>query len=205
MKRLVMTIVLSAGLGAGPALADHEHGSLLNRETVGGAIGAAIGGFAGSKIVKGKGRPAATAAAAVGGWLLGENIARNYQGNAYASSPPAYYQPATSYTPTRSYTPTPSSEPPRSYEPRGCCDYHGGRDFAVHPIHATYVAKCTSNVRSGPSTGYRVIDQLRDHERVHVVGKVEGRNWYKVRVGHRHGYVYAPLLRPGHYAYGGYQ
>ncbi|MDZ7839652.1 MAG: SH3 domain-containing protein [Gammaproteobacteria bacterium] len=200
MKRLIAISILSAGLAAGPTLADHEHGNLLNRENVGGAIGAAIGGFAGSKIVKGKGRPAAAAAGAVGGWLLGGNIARNYGGGAYASpAPAATYQPTTSYQPATTYSRS------RSYEPRGCCGHDRVRDFGVHPIQATYVAKCRSNVRAGPGTGYSVIEQLYHHEQVHVIGKVRGRNWYKVRIGHRQGYVYAPLLRPGHYAYGGYQ
>ncbi len=81
MKRLAMIIVLSTGMIAGPAMADHNN--VLNRENIGGAIGAAIGGLAGSKIVKGKGRPAATAAGAVGGWLLGKNVAHNYGGGPY--------------------------------------------------------------------------------------------------------------------------
>lgn len=63
MKQLAITILVIIGISAGPVMADHEHRDLLSRENLGGAIGAAIGGFAGSKIVKGKGRPAATAAA----------------------------------------------------------------------------------------------------------------------------------------------
>lgn len=197
MKRLLMIIVLSTGISAGPALADHEHGNLLSRENLGGAIGAAIGGLAGNKIVKGKGQPAATAAGAVGGFLLGKNIAHNYRGNTYAE--PAYtteYRPAAYYQPPRSYERTSGYK-----QHRGCCDQGNGYQHGVRPIHETYVARCTSNVRAGPGTQYHVIDQLHDWERVYVVGKVKGRNWYEVRVGHRHGYVYAPLLRPSHYAH----
>lgn len=208
MKRLAMIIVLSTGMIAGPAMADHSN--ILNRENIGGAIGAAIGGFAGSKIVKGKGRPAATAAGAVGGWLLGKNVAHNYGSRPYyddAYAAPRHtssygysggYQPSSSYVPAKRY------KPARSYKPSGCCDYDRGHEHGIQPIHATYVAKCRSNVRSGPGTRYHVIDQLYDHEQVRVIGKVNGRDWYQVKVGHRVGYVYAPLLRPTRYGYSDY-
>lgn len=198
MKRLLMIIVLSTGISAGPALADHEHGNLLSRGNLGGAIGAAIGGFAGNKIVKGKGQPAATAAGAVGGFLLGRNIANNYRGNSYAE--PAYtteYRPAGYYQQPRSYQRTSGYK-----QHRGCCGHDKRYRRGVRPIHETYVAKCTSNVRAGPGTQYHVIDQLYEWERVYVVGKVKGRNWYEVRSGHRRGYVYAPLLRASHYGPG---
>jgi len=193
MKRLTMIIVLSAGMIAAPAMADHNN--LLNRENLGGAIGAAIGGFAGSKIVDGKGRSAAAAAGAVGGWLVGKNIAHNYGGRAYRG--PGYPEPRH----TTTYRQSGSHASGRSYHERRCCDYGQGDRYAIRPIHATYIAKCTSNVRSGPGRRYHVIDKLYEHERARVVGKVKGRNWYQVKLGHRRGYVYAPLLRPTRYGY----
>lgn len=212
MKRLAMIIVLSSGLIAGPAAADHNGVDLMNRENLGAVIGAAIGGFAGNKIVKGKGRPAATAAGAVGGFLLGKNIAHNYRNDGYAAPARSVgYSRAVDYGPSRSYTPTRSYRPAADYgrssgyqKPRTCCDHDAGHHHRIHPIHATYIATCTSNVRSGPGTRYRVIDQLYDREPVRVIGKVQGRNWYKVQVGHRDGYVYAPLLRPTRYGYNDY-
>jgi len=39
----------------------------------------------------------------------------------------------------------------------------------------------------------------------HIVdGRVNGRSWYQVKLGHRHGHGYAPLLRPDHYRYRDY-
>jgi len=198
MKRLAILLVLSTGMFAGPAMADHGGRNLLNRENIGGAIGAALGGLAGNKIVEGKGQPAATAAGAVGGFLIGKNIAHNYDGPRYSDP-----GPAVSYRRTSGYRPSKSYRSGNSYEPRGCCGYDSGPEYGVRPIHETFVATCTSNVRAGPSTRYHVIDQVYERERVRVIGKVRGRNWFKVRVGHRTGFIYAPLLRPAHYGYSG--
>jgi hypothetical protein len=199
-------------------MADHNGRNLLNRENIGGAIGAALGGLAANKIVEGKGQSAATAAGAVGGFLIGKNIAHNYGGSRYRDNGYTQsYQPAAGYQPTRSYAPAPAYRESRSYDPApayrdsggytggGCCGHDRERRYSVRPIDAAYVAKCTSNVRSGPGTRYRVVGQLYEHERVRVSGKVRGRDWYQVRIGHRTGYVYAPLLRPANYAYGGYR
>lgn len=221
MKRLALILVLSTGLAAGPALADHGGRNLLNRENIGGAIGAALGGLAGNKIVEGKGQPAATAAGAVGGFLIGKNIAHNYGGRRYSDPGPRYSDPAprysdpgprysdpgpaVSYRQTSGYRPSKSYRSGRSYEPRRCCDYDSGPEYGVRPIHETFLATCTSNVRAGPSTRYHVIDQVYERERVRVIGKVHGRNWFKVRVGHRTGFIYAPLLRPAYYSYSGGQ
>jgi len=177
MKRLMTIIVLSTGLAAGPAMADHEGRNLLNKENIGGAIGAAIGGLAGNKIVEGDGQSAATAAGAVGGFLLGKNIAHNYRGKGWS--------------PGRSH-----------YRKRG--RGHGARGHRrarLHRINDTFVAKTTSNVRAGPSTRYSITDRLYRRERVHVIGKVKRRNWFMIRTDGRRGFVYAPLLRRPHYGY----
>jgi len=218
MKRLAMIIVLSTGLVAGPAMADHEGRNLLNRENIGGAIGAALGGLAGNKIVEGDGQSAATAAGAVGGFLIGKNIAHNYGGRRYTG--PRYstghyraggyrrdvgYDRAGDYRRSAGYDRGRDYDRHKSRKHRTCCDGDDGYRYGIRPIHATYVATCASNVRAGPSTRYHVIDQLYERERVRVTGKVKGRNWYQVKVGHRRGYVYAPLLRPTRYGYGGHK
>ena len=90
----------------------------------------------------------------------------------------------------------------RKYPQHGghsCCDHDSRSSYPVHPIDEKYLAKCTSNVRAGPSTRYHVIDQVRTRELVTVIGKVRGRNWYKVRVGYGIGYIHAPLLEPAYY------
>jgi len=179
MKRLITTIVLSTSLAAGPAMADHEGGNLLSKENVGGAIGAAVGGLAGNKIVEGDGQSAATAAGAVGGWLLGKNIAHNYRGGRHRSYGRNHYRDSR-----------------RDYR-------RDHRRIPLHPIRDTFVAKTTSNVRSGPGTRFSITDRLHRWEHVHVVGKVKRRNWFMVRKHGRRGFVYAPLLRPARHGYRG--
>lgn len=178
MKRLITAIVLTTGLAAGPVMADHEGSNILNRENVGGAIGAAIGGLAGNKIVKGKGQSAATAAGAVGGFLLGKNVAHNYRGNNHRQ--PAY------------------SGYRRQEQSHGS---YGHRQAELSRMNETLVAKTTTNVRAGPGTGYSVTDRLHRREPVYVVGKVSHRNWYMVRAHGRQGFVYAPLLKRPHHGY----
>lgn len=193
MKRLAMILVLSTGLVAGPAMANHDGKPLLNRENVGGAIGAVIGGFAGNKLVNGDGKPLATAAGAVGGYIVGRDIGHNYGGGSYGRAGRQVNR--TVYKRTSGY-----GTQRRAHNDYGCCDHDSRRSFPVHPINEKYIATCTSNVRTGPSTRYHVMDQVRNRELVIVIGKVRGRNWYKVRVGHRIGYVYAPLLKPAYYS-----
>lgn len=178
MKHLIATIVLTTGLAAGPVMAGHQGSNLLNKENVGGAIGAAVGGLAGNKIVDGKGQSAATAAGAVGGWLLGKNIAHNYGGAKYRSPKHSGY-----------------SKPGRGHQS------YGHRDTRLNRINDTFVARTTSNVRSGPGTGYSVIGRLHRREPVYVVGKVQHRNWYMVRTHGRQGFVYAPLLAQARHGY----
>jgi outer membrane lipoprotein SlyB len=173
MKRFAAVIVLSTSLAAVPAMADHN-GAL----DVGGVIGAAVGGYLGSKVGHGTGRAAATAAGAVGGYLVGEKISHDQRGRAASHGKYYGHQQAT-------------------YQHRG---YHETR---VHPIRETYVARSDSNVRAGPGTRYPVVGGLHRHERVRVIGQVEGSNWYMVDNGGHRAFVYAPLLEPrGHYRRG---
>lgn len=58
MKRLVTIVVLSTGLIAGPAAADHEDNNLLTKENIGGAVGR---------------------------FPLGEKVAHNYYGGKHRS------------------------------------------------------------------------------------------------------------------------
>lgn len=181
MKRFITTIVLTTGLAAGPVMANHEGGNLLNKENVGGAIGAAIGGFAGNKIVDGKGQAAATAAGAVGGFLLGKNVAHNYRGSRYQSPKHSSY---------RSHGRSRSS--------------YGHNKTRLNRINETFVARTTTNVRAGPGTRYAITDRLHRREPVHVVGKVNHRNWYMIKSRGQRGFVYAPLLTRPHYGHRDY-
>lgn len=91
---------------------------------------------------------------------------------------------------------------PRHRDHRESWEY---RESRLHLINEIFVAKTTSNVRAGPGTGFYVTDTLHRHERVRVVGRVKGRNWYMVRIDGRRGFVYAPLLRPADFGYRGYR
>jgi len=175
MKRTMIILVLSTALAASPAMADHKPG-LLTKENVGGAIGATVGGLLGAQVGHGDGQLAATAVGAVGGYIVGRDVGHNYYGGR------RHYGAGKTYGRTH-----------RSHRPR------------LHPIHETYMAKCTSNVRAGPGTRFRIVDRLHNRERVRVIGKVRGRNWYMVRTRHGRGFVYAPLLRPARYGHRSYR
>lgn len=161
MKRFAMILVLSTGLAAAPAMAGKRDDGV----SVGGAIGATVGAFLGSKVGDGKGRLVTTAAGAVGGYIIGENVAHN------------------------------------GYGRHG--GWHGhhryGQKMRIYPIREPYYATTTSNVRAGPSTRFGITGRLYRHERVEVVGKVGGRDWYLIHDHGRRGFVYAPLLRPTRY------
>jgi len=193
MKRLITIAVLSTGLAAGPVMANHDGNNLLNKENVGGAIGAAVGGLAGNKIVDGDGQSAATAAGAVGGFLLGKNIAHNYGGSKRWSGGRSDHRGRRDHREWRDHS--------------GRRDHRERRDYSnrrLNSIQETFVAKTPSNVRAGPSTRYSITDRLYKRERVHVIGKVPHRNWFMIRSDGRRGFVYAPLLRRAHHGYGNY-
>lgn len=179
MKRMITILVLSTGLAATPAMAGDAN-RLLTSENVGGAVGATVGGLLGSQIGDGDGQLAATAAGAVGGYIVGRDIGHNYK----SGYPGGYRQ---KYRDDR-----------RDYRRGHDRDHDRRHSRRLRPIDKTFRARTASNVRSGPGTRFRVIDQLYHRERVHVIGKVRGRNWFMVRTGHRRGFVYAPLLRPDH-------
>lgn len=188
MKRMTTILLLSAGLIATPVVANDNKG-LLTKENVGGAIGATVGGLLGSQIGDGDGRVAATAVGAVGGYIVGQDVGHNYNSG---------------YRGDRRYKNDKHDRRHKSRRGHGRDDGHY-RSRRLQPIDKTFRARTTSNVRAGPSTRFHVVDQLRYRERVHVIGKVRGRNWFMVREGHRRGFVYAPLLRPDRHGYRGHR
>jgi uncharacterized protein YgiM (DUF1202 family) len=175
MKRITTIVVLCTGLATAPVMAGQAQRGGLSDENVGGVIGATVGGLLGSQIGHGDGRAAATAVGAVGGYIVGRNVV-HYNGRGYSGR--------RHYRSHRRYDRDDHRRPPR-----------------IERIDRTFRARTTSNVRSGPSTRFRVVDQLYDHERVHVIGKVRGRNWFFIKTGYRRGFVYAPLLRPEHHGH----
>jgi hypothetical protein len=215
MKRTMIIATLAGALLAGPAFADHygHQGQntflqdLLTQENVGRAIGTGVGALIGSRVGSGSGKTAATAVGAVGGYILGGKIGREwgqprasgmYQGSTSTHAPahhapvnhtPVHHAPAP-YSPTYHVSTHQASLPPLSRMPD------------MHRIDAPYVATTTSNVRGGPGTRYGVVDQLRHGEATTVVGRVVNSDWYMVADhGVIRGFVYAPLLRPADAAY----
>jgi len=166
MKHLTRAIILSAAVAAGPAAAG-DGGS--NRGVLGGAIGATVGGLIGSQLADGDARIATTAAGAVGGFLVGKEVA--HAGHRKHG---------------------------KGYRDRGRRKSYGHNPPRIRPIRDVYLARTASNVRAGPGKHFEIIGRLHRHERVRVIGKVRHRNWYRVRDRGRPGYVYAPLLRAKH-------
>jgi hypothetical protein len=67
----------------------------------------------------------------------------------------------------------------------------------LEPIDAMYVAVQSAHVRSTPNVSATRVVTLNAGEKVTVLGKVAGQNWYYVARGdHPLGYVVANLLRP---------
>ena len=64
-------------------------------------------------------------------------------------------------------------------------------------IGRTYRAKKNVNIRSGPSTGHRVVGGLAGGERVTAIGQVARSDWIMVGIdGRAIGYVFSSLVKP---------
>jgi uncharacterized protein YgiM (DUF1202 family) len=197
MKRTfaIAAIALSIGVAPLAAQAEHTRPAWMNNENVGKFAGAAVGALLGSQIGDGRGQLAATAAGAVGGYILGERIGRQWpsHGQTSHSTGGRHYASHQSRYPSGGR----GNLQPLTYMPD------------LHRIDRTYAARTTSNVRGGPSPQFVVVDTLRPGERARVLGKVVGTDWYMVAQGDIiQGFVYAPLMDPvsSHaesYSYGG--
>lgn len=69
-----------------------------------------------------------------------------------------------------------------------------GEAVLIEELDATYVARQAANVRSQPSTEGEILARLKEDDAVSVTGKVKGKDWFRVSVGKRTGYVSAKLL-----------
>jgi len=172
MKNLILSlsvIIVMGGLNVTTANA-HDTKKYFTNENIGRVIGTGLGSVLGSKVGKGRGNDVAIAAGAVGGYILGGKIGRDWNSKKkrYASS-----------APRRGY------RPPITTMPR------------LDHIDQPYYATTSSNVRGGPSTQYVVVDNLYPAERVQVIGRVANKNWYMVEQnGIVTGFVHTSLLKP---------
>jgi len=84
--------------------------------------------------------------------------------------------------------PTPPPAPAATPEP-------AKSSFTIAVMDDYFIASTSTNVREQPASDADRIDTLAEGERVHVTGKVQERDWYRVRTDKgADGYVYAALL-----------
>ncbi|MCZ7600128.1 MAG: SH3 domain-containing protein [Gammaproteobacteria bacterium] len=192
MKRTLTAITVAAALAAPLAAPSAAHAQgILNmdrNEMLGSLIGASVGALLGSRVGDGDNELVGAALGGVGGYFVGKRFSG---GNAW--------QGQNAYGYDRGYD-------GRYERHRGGYDRddgyhrrHDRRTLPIQQIDQVFRARVDSHVRSGPAPGYRSVDVLRRGSQVHVVGRVDGANWYMVsRRGRVIGYVYAPLLYPDH-------
>lgn len=190
MKRTLTAITVAAALAAPLAAPSAAHAQgILNmdrNEMLGSLIGASVGALLGSQVGDGDNELVGAALGGVGGYFVGKRFSggNSWQGqNAYGYD---------------------RGHDGRYERHRGGYDRddrhhrrHDRRALPIQQIDQVFRARVDSHVRSGPAPGYRSVDVLRRGSQVHVVGRVDGTNWYMVsRRGRVIGYVYAPLLYP---------
>lgn len=197
-----VALLLGSLLGCG-ATGD---GSFTGTDAFGSLLGGAAGALIGSQVGSGSGRILATSAGAIAGAFIGREIARHLsrsgqqqlvQANTRAletGKPQIWRDPetgATGRTEVTQRTTAREQVPVRVKKDR--IDQMPSIDL----IGATYIATAGSNVRGGPGTDYRSVGGLSAGQRVHVIGKVQNKNWLLISEGGAaNGFVAAQLLRP---------
>lgn len=201
MKRRFMVLALGLALGAGPA-AGQGLDRYLTGENVGKAVGAVAGALLGSQVGGGKGKLAAVAVGTLAGYWVGGEVGRrlsrgDQQGIAQTTQEALDSGQVQSWEnpETGVYTRVSVQDAPPGVSPR-----LRPRLEQVPPldlVNAYYTADANINVRGGPGTDYVILRRLARGERVPVVGKVAGADWYLIAEdGQGSGFVYAPLLAP---------
>ena len=211
----VLTLAATlAALPAAPVLAQNGNGSKSqsdsgNSKLFGHLIGAGVGALLGSQVGGGKGKLAAVAVGALAGaWLGGELAGRltrsDQQGIAQTTNTALETGEPQSWTNPDTGVQTRVAVKEQTIE-RAPLESQGlrSRPWETPPLryeNAWYRALKTSNVRSGPGTDYAVMDKVTRGERVAVVGRVRGENWYLISEGGLgSGYVHASLLQRERY------
>jgi len=173
---------------------------------ISGAIGAGLGGYLGSQFGDGKGKALATILGGAAGAWLGSELANawsqadqtavnrtsaNALNSAHDGQSVTWNNPDTGATAT--ITPQASRQENRNITIIRKKEVQAPPPFDV--IGETYVAKKTSNMRSGPSTNALVIGSLKAGEKFTAVGRVQNQNWIIVgQNGRVIGYVLGTLV-----------
>jgi surface antigen len=194
-------LALGLALGAGPASAQGLD-RYLTGENVGKAVGAVAGALLGAQIGGGTGKLAAVAVGTLAGYWVGGEVGRrlsqrDQQGIAQTTQTAldtgetqTWRNPETGV-----YTRVSVEEPPAGVGPR--LRPALAEVPALELVNAYYTADANLNVRGGPGTDYVILRRLARGERVPVVGRVTGSDWYLIAEdGRGSGFVYAPLLAP---------
>lgn len=207
MRKSFVPILFAGALVVAQPVAAQEFLKNITNEDIGRVLGGVGGAIVGSQFGGGSGKWVAAAVGAAGGFFVGGEIGkyldqRDRQGLAESrqqaldsGQPVSWNNPDSGVQSTARVTET-------SYRPVPTSGDAKDRDLVwrVPPLQligGDYVATTTSNVRGGPGTEYGIMDQLKQGEPVHVVGKTVDADWMMVaRNGIGRGFVHADLLRP---------
>jgi surface antigen len=197
---MVLTAAVLATV-AGPVWAQQGIERYFTKENVGRAVGAVTGALIGSQIGGGSGKLAAVAVGTLAGYWVGGEVGRrlsagDQQGIAHTtqdaletgesqtwSNPDTGVYTKVSVKEASTGTVSSRLKPKLEEAP------------PVELVNEYYTADANINVRGGPGTDYVVLHRLARGERVPVVGRVLGTDWYMLAAaGEGAGYIYAPLV-----------
>lgn len=188
------------------ALSGCETMGEMNPDTLGTLIGGSAGALVGSQVGGGSGRLVATGVGTIAGALIGREIARHLSRSGQqemvdanqraleTGQPQSWEDPETG---ARGQTEVTQRSTQRREVPVSVKRDRVDEMPPIDLIGSSYRATASSNVRGGPSTEYRSVGSLAAGQSVHVVGKVEGRDWYLIaEEGAADGFVATRLLTP---------
>jgi surface antigen len=195
----VAVAVLSALAVAGPVCAQEE---LFTKENIGRAVGAAAGALLGSQVGQGSGKVAAVAVGTLAGYWAGGAVGRRLSQNDRAGIAHTTQdaldtgQPQTWRNPDSGVYTRVSVDEARPSSTRGSRLLPALEEAPpLQLVSAYYVADANVNVRGGPGTEFTILHTLHRGERVPVIGKVIGTDWYMIAEGGvGSGFLYAPLV-----------
>lgn len=202
------TLVLVAAVGSVVIVLSgcETTGRGFQSDSLGTLLGAGTGALLGSQIGGGSGRIVAGAAGAVMGGLIGREIARHLSQSGQQRMVEANQRALETGQTQVWEDPETGARGETEVSQRSTrqqqvsVSVKRDRVDEIPPIDligATYVTSTSSNVRGGPGTDYRSVASLSSGQRVQVVGKVQGSDWYLISEdGAANGFVSTRLLTP---------
>lgn len=178
----------------------------MNPDALGTLIGGSTGALVGSQVGGGSGRLVATGVGTIAGALIGREIAQHLSRSGQHEMANANQRALETgrsqswedpETGARGQTEVTQRSTQRSQVPVSVKRDRVDEMPPIDLIGSSYRATASSNVRGGPGTDYRSVGSLAAGQNVHVVGKVEGRDWYLIaEEGAADGFVATRLLTP---------